>query len=143
MFLGNYDYKIDEKGRVPLPPRFRHDFRDGVILAPGPEKYILAYTSAQWTKISDSLALSSSPLLNSKRRRLNRALFATAFSINLDAQGRIALPTPLRQYAEIADDVVIAGANTYLEIWSKQLWEPEQSDSQAQAWQIIETLENH
>ena len=143
MFLGNYDYKIDEKGRVPLPPRFRHDFRDGVILAPGPEKYILAYTAAEWKKISDSLALSSSPLLNSKRRRLNRALFATAFSINLDAQGRIALPAPLRLYAEIADDVVIAGANTYLEIWSNQLWEPEQSGSQAQAWQIIETLENH
>ena len=142
MFLGNYDYKIDEKGRVPLPPRFRPDFREGIILTPGPEKYILAYNFAQWKKISDSLTLNTSPLLNSKRRRLNRALFATAFFLNLDAQGRIALPAPLRQYAEIADDVVIAGANTYLEIWSRQLWEPEQSDSQEQAWQIIETLEN-
>jgi MraZ protein len=141
MFLGNYDYKIDEKGRVPLPPRFRSDFRDGIVLAPGPEKCILAYSSSQWKKIADNLTQTSGALLTSKMRKLNRALFATAFFLNIDSQGRIALPAPLRQYADIADDAVIAGANTYLEIWSKQLWESEKSDSQEQAWQIIETIE--
>jgi len=141
MFLGNYDYKIDEKGRVPLPPRFRPDFKDGVVLAPGPEKYILVYTSAQWEKISENLASSSGNIQNSKMRRLNRALFATAFLLNIDAQGRISLPAPLRQHAGISEDVVIAGANTYLEIWSKQSWEKEQTESQDQVWQIIESME--
>ncbi|GAH83868.1 unnamed protein product, partial [marine sediment metagenome] len=50
---------------------------------------------------------------------------------------------PLREYAEIVDEVVIAGANTYLEIWNKVLWEEEKAASQEQAWQIIESLERH
>jgi DNA-binding transcriptional regulator/RsmH inhibitor MraZ len=48
---------------------------------------------------------------------------------------------PLREYAEVVDDVVIAGANTYLEIWNDILWEEEKTTSQEQAWQIIESLE--
>jgi len=139
MFLGEYAYKIDEKGRVPLPPKFRSEFQDGIVLAPGAEKCILAYSPAQWTKLAESLTTGT--LLTNKIRKLNRALFATAFNLNLDRQGRIALPVPLRQYANIVGDVVIAGANTYLEIWDGKLWEQEKANSQAQAWQIIETME--
>ncbi len=51
------------------------------------------------------------------------------------------MPVPLREHAEIMDEVVVAGANTYLEIWNKVLWEEEKAESQAQAWQIIESLE--
>jgi MraZ protein len=76
-------------------------------------------------------------------RKLNRALFSTAFRLNLDGQSRIALPVPLRNYAGIGVDVVITGVNTYLEIWDKQLWEEEKTNSLAQIWQTIETLEKH
>jgi MraZ protein len=141
MFLGEYAYKLDEKGRVPVPPKFRADLQDGIILVPSPEKCIFAYTPAEWKKLSESL--SSGTLLSNKMRKLNRALFSTAFHLNLDAQGRIALPAPLRQYAGITEEVVITGANTYLEIWDKQSWEEEKTNSLAQAWQIIETLEKH
>jgi MraZ protein len=139
MFLGEYNYKIDEKGRVPLPPKFRIDFRDGVILTAGAEKCILVYSPEQWKILAESLT--KGPVLSNKMRRLNRALFATAFDLNLDGQGRIVLPPPLRQYAGIASDVVVAGANTYLEIWDKKAWNKEKAESQAQSWQIIETLE--
>jgi len=61
----------------------------------------------------------------------------------IDNQGRIALPVPLREYAGIEDEVVIAGVNTYLEIWNKEQWEEEIAISQEQAWQIIESLERH
>jgi MraZ protein len=76
-------------------------------------------------------------------RKLGRALFATAFLTKLDAQGRVAIPAPLRDHAQIIDDCVVTGNNTYLEIWSKAAWEEEKADSQEQAWQIIETLENN
>jgi len=78
-----------------------------------------------------------------KLRRLNRAIFATTFSLNIDGQGRIALPTPLRQYADIEEEVVIVGVNDYLELWNKEQWESEKATSQEQAWQIIESLERH
>ena len=138
MFLGEYNYKLDEKGRVPVPPKFRGELRDGIILVPGPEKCIIAYTPEEWKKLSENLHTGA--LASNKMRKLNRALFSTAFHLNLDGHGRIALPAPLRTFAGIGEEVVITGANTYLEIWDKSLWEEEKTNSLAQAWQIIETL---
>ena len=140
MFYGEFDYKIDEKGRVPLPPKFRNYLKDGVVLTPGAEKCITVYTVPEWRKLSSTLT--NSPLSRSKMRKLSRALFATAFSTRIDNQGRIAIPAPLREHAEIVDEVVVAGSNTYLEIWNNILWEEEKEQSQEQAWQIIESLEN-
>ena len=139
MFLGEFEYKIDDKGRVPLPPKFRRELREGVVLSAGPEKCIIAYSLAEWKKLAASLT--SSTVAASKLRKLNRAIFATAFSLNIDKQGRIALPIPLREYAGIEDELVIAGVNTYLELWNKEQWESEKVTSQEQAWQIIESLE--
>lgn len=141
MFSGEFEYKIDEKGRVPIPPKFRRELKDGVVLASGPEQCINAYSVAEWNKLAGTLT--SGPIAASKLRRLNRALFATAFSLNIDNQGRIALPVPLREYAGIEDEVIIAGVNTYLELWNKEQWESEKAISQEQAWQIIESLERH
>lgn len=139
MFFGEFEYKIDQKGRVPIPPKFRRELKDGMILTPGIEKCIVAYPLAEWKKIAASLT--SGSVTPNKLRKLNRALFATAFSTNIDGQGRIALPAPLREHAEIVDEVIVAGDNTYLELWNKVHWEEEKTVSQEQAWQIIESLE--
>ncbi len=140
MFLGEFDYRIDEKGRVPIPPKFRRELKDGVVLTQGVEQCITAYPLPEWKKLAASLTTGS--VTRSKLRRLNRAIFATAFNLNIDRQGRIALPIPLRQYAGIEDELVIAGANNYLELWNKEQWEAEKAISQEQTWQIIESLEN-
>ena len=139
MFFGEFEYKIDEKGRVPLPPRFRQSLREGVVLTPGIEECITAYPLPEWKKVA--AALTTGSITRSKLRKLNRAIFATAFHLNLDGQGRITLPAPLREYAEIEDDVIVAGANNYLEIWGKDRWLKEKAVSLEQAWQIIESLE--
>jgi len=141
MFYGEFDYKIDEKGRLPIPPKFRPALKDGVVLTPGAENCITVYTVTEWRKLSATLT--NSPLSRSKMRKLSRALFATAFSTKIDAQGRIAIPAPLREHAQITDDIIVAGANTYLEIWDKALWDEEKASSQQQAWQIIESMENN
>ena len=141
MFFGEFEYRIDEKGRVPIPPRFRRELKEGVVLTPGIENCITAYPLSEWKKLAATLTTGS--VTRSKLRRLNRATFATAFSLNVDGQGRIALPIPLRQYANIEEEVVIAGANNYLELWNKEQWEAEKAISQEQTWQIIESLEKH
>lgn len=141
MFLGEFEYRIDEKGRVPLPPKFRKELKDGVVLSAGPEKCIIAYSLVEWNKFAASLT--SGAVAASKMRRLNRAFFATAFNLSVDKQGRIALPIPLREYAGIEEELVIIGANNYLELWDKTQWDEEKAISQEQAWQIIETLERH
>lgn len=142
MFFGEFEYRLDQKGRAPIPPRFRDELRDGVVLTPGVgEKCIDAYPLTEWKKLADSLMTAS--LSPSKRRRLNRAIFATAFSQTVDGQGRVAIPPSLREYAGIKDEVVVAGANTYLEIWDKREWEAEKTASREQVWQIMESLERH
>ena len=135
MFLGEFEYKIDDKGRVPIPPKFRRELKEGVVLAVGPEQCINAYSPAEFNKLAATLTGGTTAA--SKLRRLNRAIFGTAFNIIIDKQGRIALPVPLREYAGIEDELVIAGVNTYFELWNKENWELEKTTSQEQFWQII------
>ena len=139
MFFGEFEYKVDEKGRVPVPPKFRSELREGVVLTPGVEQCITCYPLPEWKKLAATLTTGF--VTRSKLRKLNRAIFATAFHIDIDGQGRIALPYPLRECAGIGDELVIIGANNYFELWSKAQWEEEKAISQEQAWQIIESLE--
>jgi MraZ protein len=141
MFLGEFEYRIDDKGRMPFPPRFRPYFKDGVIVAPSPEKCLSVYTIAEWKKMADRLA--SGGLAPSKLRKINRAFFATAFHTTLDAQGRISVPPKLREYAGLGEDIIVAGANDTIELWNKAAWETEKNADLAEAWQIIESLETH
>ncbi|MBN1189795.1 MAG: division/cell wall cluster transcriptional repressor MraZ [Dehalococcoidales bacterium] len=143
MFTGIYEYRVDEKGRVPIPPKFRTDElkKEGVMLRPGTEKCITLYPLSEWQKLASSLT--TGPIIPTKMRKLNRAIFATAFNADIDGQGRISIPLQLRQYAGIEDEVVIAGTNTYVELWGKQQWEDEIARCQEEAGQIIETLEQH
>ncbi len=139
MFFGEYEYKVDTKGRIAVPPEFRHEFREGIILTRGLEKCIIGYTPPQWNEIAkDQVVL---PPMRSKARRANRFIFAAAFKLELDRQGRVILPPPLRYYAEIKDMVIIAGVNNYLELWSKENWEMERSLMDKEAWQIFESTE--
>ena len=139
MFFGEFEYRVDQKGRVPIPPRFRRELKGGIVLTQGIERCAVAYSLSEWQKIATTLTTDS--VTPSKLRRLNRAIFATAFSLNMDGQGRIALPILLREYAGIEGEVVIIGANNYLELWNKEQWESEQAISREQAWQITESLE--
>ena len=138
MFFGEYSYKVDEKGRVPLPPKFRQQMKDGVILARGTEKCITAYPQNEWKRLADSLTAKAMSPAN--LRKLNRAIFGSASSISFDGQGRIILPLPLRNYAEIGDTVIVVGTNACVELWDEELWKAEKASAEEQASQIIEGL---
>ena len=140
MFFSEFEYKLDENGRTPVPPKFRAILKEGVILTPGVEKCIIAYPVSEWKKLAANLDNGSvSP---SKLRRLKRAIFAAAFAVGIDGQGRLAVPASLRRYAGIDNEVIIAGVNNCLELWNKEQWEAEKTISQEQAGQIIESLES-
>ncbi len=142
MFFGEFGYRMDEKGRIPLPPRFRAQLKDGLVLIPGVENCITAYTMTEWARIAASLN-SKSGVTRSKLRQLNRALFSTAFHINVDGQGRISLPVQLREHAGIDEEVIVVGANNYLELWNKVAWENEKASSREKVWDIIENMEEN
>jgi MraZ protein len=138
MFFGEYQYKVDEKGRLPLPPKFRRDMKEAAILTRGSEKCVAVYPSAEWKRLADSLAAKT--VTSANLRKLNRAIFGSAFSVSFDKQGRITLPFPLRNYAEISDTVVVVGANQYVELWNEKAWKEEKESAEEQATQIMESL---
>jgi MraZ protein len=139
MFFGEYPYKVDEKGRVPLPPRFRRQMREGVILTKGMgEKCIAVYPVAEWKRLSDSLAAKAVTPAN--LRKLNRAIFGSAFGASLDGQGRVTLPVSLREYAGIGDTAIVVGANNCVELWCEGEWKAEKASAEEQASQIIESF---
>jgi MraZ protein len=139
MLLGQYEYQIDQKGRIAIPPKLRKEFQGGLVITRGFDKCMVAYPLTEWRKISENF--SNLPNTRDKNRRLTRITFAGAFQVEIDGQGRVALPLPLRQYAQIKETVIMAGGNTYLEIWSKELWEQEQLLMDEQAWQLAEGME--
>ncbi len=153
MFYGEYEYTIDQKARVTIPPKFREAFKGGIVLLRGYDKCITACTVAEWDKRAEHLSRLSPT--QSKTRRLNRATFSSAFSLDLDGQGRVVLPAPLRQYAGIAfvafpsnraesflNEVAVVGVRDCLEIWSKKDWLVEQQLMSEQVWQIAESIED-
>ena len=137
--LGNFEHRIDQKGRVAIPAKFRKEFQDGVVLTRGVDKCVIAYPVSEWQKLSEDYTFS--PFSPSKNRRLNRLIFGNAFDVDLDKQGRVALPSPLRQHAQIESVAVIVGGNSYVEIWGKELWENENLLIDEQAWQLAEGME--
>ena len=140
MLLGEYEYKVDNKGRLPLPTKFRQEFREGIVLTRGFEPCIVAWRSTDFEKLAGNYT--SQTIGKSKMRRLARYTFGSAFDQQLDGQGRIALPSALRQYANITDAAIIVGANNCIELWNPQKWQDEQKEAESQAWQIIESLED-
>ena len=140
MFYGAFEYKVDGKGRVPVPPRFREELHGSLVLTRGPEKCLNAYPVTEWRKLAD-LFTTNGAMAPSKQRRLTRAFFATAFTVDIDSQGRVALPGVLREYAGIEGEIVITGVNTYLEMWNRERWDAEKESVQEQFWQDIESLE--
>jgi MraZ protein len=141
MFFGEHTYKIDEKGRVPLPPKFRREMKEGVILTKGTgEKCIAVYPVLEWKRMADSLATKA--VTPAHLRKLNRAIFGSAFSTQFDGQGRVTLPHPMRDYAGLGDTAVVVGANNRVELWNEEEWTAEKASADEQAAQIIEMLES-
>jgi MraZ protein len=122
MFVGEYEYKVDNKGRMPLPPKFRKEVDDGLMLTMGADNCITAYTKADWAKLTQGQTQNTF-LASEDQRKLDRFIFGNANDIVIDNQGRIALPAALRERCGISDVAVITGVNNRFEIWSPTSWQ--------------------
>ncbi len=119
-FRGTYEHTVDDRGRVALPARYRHEFADGVVLTPGPEGCIEVYTTSGFTQMSDLVA--AEPATSTDGRRSRRFFDAQSWDTELDRQGRILIPAKYREAAALEGPVVIAGRRECLEIWSPDRW---------------------
>jgi len=121
VFQGEFDHSVDDKGRVIIPTRFRSSLGERFYMTKGLGGCIFVYTEMAYKDLSESL--SRQPQLDEHAMRLQR--FFTSTEASVDGQGRVAIPSKLREYAKIGDqgDVVIVGTGSRLEIWSGAAWE--------------------
>lgn len=122
MFFGEFLHKIDNKGRVAVPSKFRAYLIDGLIMTRGFDGCLVIYTKKEWQKVLASL--SSLPSNQQETRIFQRMLLSSAFDCNLDSQGRILLPEYLRQFMNVksGDNVVFIGVNNKIEVWEESAW---------------------
>jgi len=108
---------------VAIPARYRELFRDGAVLVQGPDGCIEVYTVADFEGASEFVT--REPVHRRRGRRLRRGLFARSWDVELDRQGRILIPPPLRQWAGLGSTVIICGRRECLELWNPQRWQEE------------------
>lgn len=120
-FHGEYQHRLDPQSRVAIPARYRDEFRAGIYLTRGFDQCVWAFSPDEWERYSARYAAMSP---NSRiARTLRRRVFGSTFDVELDRQGRVVLPQPLRQFAGLQEEVVIVGAGNWLELWDKSRWD--------------------
>jgi len=121
MFTGEYQHNVDLKGRLIIPSRFREQLGEKLTVTRGLDGCLYLYSMDEWENIL--LKLKGLNLLKAEDRQFMRFFVAGATECELDKQGRILLPAPLRKHAGIDKDVILAGMMERIEIWDKDKWE--------------------
>jgi MraZ protein len=121
MFLGTHSPRLDDKGRLFLPAKYREELSGGLVITKGQERCLYVFPMAEFQRITE--ALRTAPVTAKAVRDYSRVLFASASDEVPDKQGRVTIPPALRGYAGLERDCVVIGANTRLEIWDTQAWE--------------------
>jgi len=120
MFFGTYTPKIDDKGRLFLPAKFREDLADGLVVTRGQERCLTVWSMEDFGRLTERLR--EAPITNKGTRDYVRMLFAAASQEVPDKQGRISIPPVLREYASLQKDVMVIGAMNRVEIWDPTSW---------------------
>ena len=120
VFLGTHEPKLDEKGRLILPARFREELSNGLVITKGQERCLYVFPSNEFSAITERLR--GAPVTEKAARDYMRVMFAGAHDEVPDKQGRVTIPSGLRTYAALEKDCVVIGANTRLEIWDSESW---------------------
>ena len=121
MFLGTHSPRLDDKGRLFLPAKFRDELAEGVVITKGQERCLYVFPMAEFQRVTE--AMSQAPVTQKAVRDYSRVFFASASDEVPDKQGRITVPPALREYAGLDRDVVVIGANTRVEVWDTAAWD--------------------
>ncbi|GAA1515808.1 division/cell wall cluster transcriptional repressor MraZ [Sphaerisporangium rubeum] len=128
MFLGTHQPRLDEKGRLFLPAKYREELAEGLVITKGQERCLYVFPVEEFRRITE--ALRTAPVTAKAVRDYSRVLFASASDETPDKQGRITIPQSLREYAGLRRDCVVIGANTRLEIWDASAWDTYLADQE-------------
>ncbi|WP_226037977.1 division/cell wall cluster transcriptional repressor MraZ [Aquibacillus saliphilus] len=138
MFMGEFQHSIDTKGRIIVPAKFREGLGDMFVLTRGLDQCLFAYPMNEWRILEDKLK--KLPLTKKDARAFTRFFFSGAVECEVDKQGRINIPAPLRKYATLDKECVVIGVSNRIEFWSNNQWETYVEESEESFAEIAENM---
>ncbi|WP_370057278.1 division/cell wall cluster transcriptional repressor MraZ [Leifsonia sp. EB41] len=129
MFLGTYAPKLDEKGRIILPAKFRDELASGLVLTRGQEHCVYVFSQREFESLHEKIR--QAPVTSKQARDYLRVFLSGASAEVPDKQNRVTVPTSLRTYAGLDRDLVVIGAGSRAEIWDAEAWETYLAEQEA------------
>ncbi len=121
MFTGEYRHSVDDKGRLAVPARFRAQLEGGAFVSRWIDSCLAIFPRGDWDALATKVA--ALPIADAGARTFSRFIFAGAFEVDLDRQGRLVIPAGLRAWAALEGDAVVVGARDHAEIWAPSRWD--------------------
>lgn len=141
MFLGTYLVSVTSGKRTSIPSIFRQKLGQTVIVAKWYENCLVLTNNNSWDALLERITGGQKMIIR-PIRSTEHFIFASAFEIEMDDQGRIVIPDMLFNYAGLGDQVYFLGVGDRVEIWSKEVWEKKEQEVANDAANYIEELAN-
>lgn len=138
MFLGTHTPKLDDKGRLILPAKFRDELADGLVITRFQERCLAIWPISSFVEMTKTVRSASSSQLDV--RDYQRMLASGASDETPDRQGRITIPPHLRSYAGLDKDCVVVGAIDRVEVWNAAAWEEYSAEKESAYADLNQTL---
>ncbi|PWU68961.1 division/cell wall cluster transcriptional repressor MraZ [Gracilibacillus dipsosauri] len=138
MFMGEYQHNIDNKGRIIVPSKFRDNLGEQFVITRGLDQCLFAYPMDEWRLLEEKLK--KLPLTKKDARAFTRFFFSGAVECEIDKQGRINIPAPLRKYAQIEKECSVIGVSNRVEFWSASKWNEFVDESEESFAEIAENM---
>lgn len=139
LLLGTYNPRLDEKGRLILPAKFRGQLAPGLVMTRGQERCLYLLPMDEFRRMYEQIRLA--PITSKQSRDYLRVFLSGASDEMPDKQGRVSIPANLRQYAGLDRDVAVIGMGTRVEIWDAGAWddylESQESDYAQTAQEVL------
>jgi MraZ protein len=129
MLLGTYSPRLDEKGRLILPAKYRDELADGLVLTRGQERCLYVFSQKEFERVHEQMR--EAPISSRQSRDYLRVFLSGASDEVPDKQGRVTIPQNLRKYAGLDRDLAVIGVGTRAEIWDAQAWEEYLAEKEA------------
>lgn len=120
MFLGTHNPKLDEKGRLFLPAKFRDRLADGLVVTRGQERCLYVFPMDEFVRLAGQMQ--QAPTTSKAARDYMRVFLSGASDEVPDKQGRVTIPAALREYAGLSKDCTVIGTGARVEVWDTGAW---------------------
>lgn len=138
MFLGTHNPRLDDKGRLILPAKFRDQLAEGLVVTRGQERCLFVYPTAAFAQVHERLR--QAPVSSKQARDFQRLFLSGASDEVPDRQGRITVPANLRSYAGLDRDCTVIGAGERVEIWDTPSWDRYLADQEEEFATLTEEV---